>query len=702
MSEKSSLSSIFGANTFDYNIIKEKLPSEAYKKLQDTINNGTKLDMKLATAVAHALKEWAISRGATHFTHVFQPLVRPSAEKHDSFLTAESFSNGTKPVERFNASQLVQSEPDASSMPSGGIRSTFEARGYNAWDPTSPAYLTDSSGNVTLCIPSVYISFTGEALDKKTPLLRSIDRLDRAARKVLDLLDKPTSRVSPVVGPEQEFFIISRDHYRKRPDLVLTGTTLIGKVSPKGQKLEDHYFGSISDKILDYFKEVEKEAYKVGIPLKTRHNEVAPCQYEVAPLYEHVNVSCDHNTLFMDILDRVAHRKGLECLFHEKPFRGINGSGKHNNWSLMTAEGRNLFDPGHTEDEQLQFLLFLVAVVNAVHRRADILRSSVATPGNDYRLGANEAPPAIISVYLGSKITEILEKISKGEEYGDVNSIEDLDLGLQQLPMIKRDNTDRNRTSPFAFTGEKFEFRAVGSSQSLSFPNAFLNAAVTESLEDIYSILKTLIEKGHDLPKAILETIKQVYNQSSRIVFNGDNYSDEWITEAEKRGLSNIRNSFEALKVTLTDDSREFFEHTGVLTQKENKGRYNALVNRQIHRTEIKAAVMLDMVQKGVIPALARYINELGKTRRFLPDDQDPFITRVTGYWKPLHMSFDQLNKNLEQLHTYDDLDEAANHAVYQIEPAMKTLRKVVDEIEGFIPSDLWPFPSYTDILHGN
>lgn len=693
------ISDIFGQNIFDYESMREKLPKQVYKELVETIEKSKMLNIELANTVAHAMKEWAIELGATHFTHWFQPLNRGTAEKHDSFLEIDSFFNSTNTIERFSGSQLVQAEPDASSFPSGGMRSTFEARGYTAWDPTSPAFIIEHANGKTLCIPSVFISYTGDALDKKTPLLRSLHLLDVNVKTLLNLLQQPTESVYSTVGPEQEFFLIPLDLFKKRPDLKLTGRTIFGKPSPKGQKLEDHYFGSIPEHILKFLSELEQEAYKLGIPLKTRHNEVAPSQFELAPIYEHANVANDHNQLLMELLRKVALRHNIACLLHEKPFANVNGSGKHNNWSIQTYEGINLLNPGKSREDNYRFLLILSIILHGVYKRAKVLRTAIATPGNDFRLGANEAPPAIISVFIGTELEKLLNKIAEGEDF-DVNTLdEEIDTQLEQLPNIKKHNTDRNRTSPFAFTGDKFEFRAVGSSQTLGFPNAYLNTIVAEAFAYATSILQQHLQ-DKSMNTAVLETVKQLYSEAKPIVFNGDNYSNDWVKQASSRGLPNIENSFEALKILLEETTINLFQTANVLTEKEIRARYNIQMKNLVRQQVIEAELMIDMIKTGVKPMLLQYLAELAPIAELLQDDDDYnnllySRVEVSTYIKELQQIVSKIENN-------NDLTEKGKIATYELKPVMYKLRTLVDEIEKITPANLWPWPNYVELLHEN
>src|SRR5436190_1174086 len=576
---------VFGSNTFDVGAMKEKLPKPVFKSLQETIRRGTRLDPAIANELAHAVKEWALGKGASHFCHWFQPQTGPTAERHGAFLT---FDDQGQPMERFSGAQLIQSEPDASSFPSGGMRTTFEARGYTAWDPSSPIFIIDGPNGKTLCVPSVFISYHGDALDNKTPLLRSMEVLSERAVALLKLLgDGKATRVVPTVGPEQEYFLIDRAFYNLRPDLVAAGRTLIGAKPPKGQELEDHYFGSIKDRILAFMQESENELFKLGIPIKTRHNEVAPSQYETAPIFEEANVASDHNQIVMETMNRVARRHSLALLLHEKPFAGINGSGKHCNWSLMDSEGRNLLEPGATPERNLQFLVFLMAVLKGVHRRAGLLRAAIASAGNDHRLGANEAPPAIISVFLGDQLTRVLDAIEKGAT-GGPSAIERISLGVRKLPEVARDQTDRNRTSPFAFTGNKFEFRAVSSAASISTPIAFLNAAVAEALGEFEDAIASRTGKGMSLQDATLDAVREAVVSTKAVRFEGNNYAAEWVEEARRRGIPNLRTSPEALAELVKPEAKEFMARMKVFSEAETEARYHVRMERYVKDVEIE------------------------------------------------------------------------------------------------------------------
>lgn len=692
------LKEIYGINTFSHKVMKERLPEEVYEKLIKTIEKGETLDISIGETVAQAMKDWAIERGATHYTHWFQPLSRGTAEKHDSFLSPD-FMNDGEVMMKFTKEELIQAEPDASSFPSGGMRSTFEARGYTVWDPTSPVFIIENDKTSTLCIPSIFTSYNGDALDKKLPLLRSIRALNTSTLKLLDLLEIETNGVYPTLGAEQEYFLVLKDLFEARPDLLLTGRTLLGKESPRGQKLEDHYFGTIRTDVLNFMVDMEIEAYKIGIPIATRHNEVAPSQFELAPVYEHANIANDKNKLLMEMMPRIAHLHGFEVLFHEKPFKGVNGSGKHNNWSIMTQEGRNLFDVGNTFEEQLDFLLFVTIVLRAVYKRGELLRAAVATSGNDFRLGANEAPPGIMSVFLGKTITSILDNIASGKFEKSVTEDEFVNLGLSQLPMVKKHNSDRNRTSPFAFTGNKFEFRAVGSSQSLGFPNTFLNTIMVESIDEVTKILKDNMNGERNA--AILETIKTVYSEVKDIIFNGNNYSEEWVEEAERRGLPNIKTTYDALQILTKKSIQEMMKKYDVLTEKELMARYSIDMDHLSSLIEIEANTLVYMIENGVYPAVLRYFKEAGMLNptdiEVINSIRDELVVLLEG----LRSTTNDLKELISKLADMDDV-KAAKFCTYEIRPKMIEVRNFSDKLEAYIPEDIWPYPTYIDLLHSN
>ena len=693
------LTEIFGSNVFNDKVMKQRLPKEVYKALKKTIEQGTPLRPDVADVVANAMKDWAIEKGATHYTHWFQPLTGITAEKHDSFISPAP--DGSVIME-FSGKQLVQGEPDASSFPSGGLRATFEARGYTAWDCTSPAFLKeDESGNVTLTIPTAFYSYRGEALDKKTPLLRSMKALSKQALRVLAALGNVTAtRVTSTVGPEQEYFLVDKKFYTERLDLLLAGRTIFGAPAPKGQELEDQYFGAIKDRVSDYMHALDMELWKMGITSKTKHNEVAPAQFEMAPIFDTTNIATDHNQLDMETMQKVAVRNDLVCLLHEKPYAGINGSGKHNNWSLSTDDGANLLEPGSTPSENVQFLLFLSAMVKAVDTHADILRATCATAGNDHRLGANEAPPAIISIFMGEELTEILEKIAKGEKTSSRGE-QFVSVGVDTLPMIPRDNTDRNRTSPFAFTGNKFEFRMVGSAQSIAGSNVTLNTIAAEALDE----MATRLEKTKDKTAEAAAIIRDIWKKHNRVIFNGNNYSEEWLKEAENRGLPNIGNAVDALKAFVTEKSFKLFEKYDVLSRKELHSRYDIYVETYAKQINIEALVAIDMVRKQFLPAVLEYATFLADSIDDLKSVKGPAAI-PEDILKKLGAILTSAYKNVGKLEAVVEKAQAISETVKQAESyrdkvftVMQALRVDIDNLEKLVPADTWPVPSYTDLL---
>ena len=693
------LTEIFGSNVFNDKVMKQRLPKEVYKALKKTIEQGTPLRPDVADVVANAMKDWAIEKGATHYTHWFQPLTGITAEKHDSFISPAP--DGSIIME-FSGKQLVQGEPDASSFPSGGLRVTFEARGYTAWDCTSPAFLKeDESGNVTLTIPTAFYSYRGEALDKKTPLLRSMKALSKQALRVLKALGNTTStQVTATVGPEQEYFLVDKKFYMERLDLLLAGRTIFGAPAPKGQELEDQYFGAIKDRVSDYMHDLDIELWKMGITSKTKHNEVAPAQYEMAPIFDTTNIATDHNQLVMETMQKVAFRNGLVCLLHEKPYAGINGSGKHNNWSLSTNDGTNLLEPGSTPSENVQFLLFLSAMIKAVDTHADILRATCASAGNDHRLGANEAPPAIISIFMGEELTEIHEKISKGEKISSKDE-QFVSVGVDTLPIIPRDNTDRNRTSPFAFTGNKFEFRMVGSAQSIAGSNVTLNTIAAEALEAIAARL----EKAKDKNAEAAAIIKDTYKKHHRVIFNGNNYSDEWVKEADKRGLPNVGNTVDALKAFTTEKAFKLFEKYDVLSRKELHSRFDIYVEHYAKQINIEALVAIDMTRKQFLPSVLEYATFLADSIDDLESVEIPAAV-PRDMLKKLSAALTSAYKNLAKLETavkkaqqIDDTVKKAESYRDNVFTAMQALRVDVDSLEMMNPRDTWPAPAYSDLL---
>jgi glutamine synthetase len=685
---------VFGSNTFDAAAMRQKLPKPIFQSLQQTIKRGSKLDPSIASEVAHAVKEWAIEKGATHFCHWFQPQTGLTAEKHDAFLT---FDDEGAPMERFSGSQLIQSEPDASSFPSGGMRTTFEARGYTAWDPSSPIFIIDGPNGKTLCIPSVFISYHGDALDNKTPLLRSMEVLSERALAILRLFgDTASVRVVPTLGPEQEYFLIDKAFYALRPDLVTAGRTLVGAKPPKGQELEDHYFGSIKDRILAFMQESENELYKLGIPIKTRHNEVAPSQYETAPIFEEANVASDHNQMVMETMNRVARRHNLTLLLHEKPFAGINGSGKHCNWSMADSEGRNLLEPGATPERNLQFLVFLVAVLKGVQRRAGLLRAGIACSGNDHRLGANEAPPAIISVFLGDQLTRVLDGIEKSEAAG-AGGMERIALGVGRLPEVARDNTDRNRTSPFAFTGNKFEFRAVPSSSSISVPIAFLNVAVAEALGEIEASLKARTAKGASVQDAALEVVREAVTATKAIRFEGNNYAPEWVEEARRRGLPNLRTTPEALAELVKPEAREFLAKAKVFSQEESEARYHVKMERYVKDIEIEVEALKSLISTHVLPAAYRQhalLAGAGQSKAI-----GAALDRVGVAIEDITARLGDLQAVADRTAAEASLDKKACGYAEQVVPAMAAVREVADRIEETVADEFWTLPKYREML---
>jgi len=693
------LTEIFGSNVFNDKVMKQRLPKEVYKALRKTIQQGTPLRPDVADVVANAMKDWAIEKGATHYTHWFQPLTGITAEKHDSFISPAP--DGCIIME-FSGKQLVQGEPDASSFPSGGLRATFEARGYTAWDCTSPAFLKeDESGNVTLTIPTAFYSYRGEALDKKTPLLRSMKALSRQALRVLRALGNTTStNVTSTVGPEQEYFLVDKEYYMQRLDLLLAGRTIFGAPPPKGQELEDQYFGAIKDRVSDYMHDLDIELWKMGITSKTKHNEVAPAQYEMAPIFDTTNIATDHNQLVMETMQKVAFRNDLVCLLHEKPYAGINGSGKHNNWSLSTSDGQNLLEPGSTPSENVQFLLFLCAMIKAVDTHADILRATCATAGNDHRLGANEAPPAIVSIFMGDELTEILEKIAKGEKTASRGE-QLINVGVDTLPMIPRDNTDRNRTSPFAFTGNKFEFRMVGSAQSIAGSNVALNTIAAEALDEI----ATRLEKARDKNAEAATIIKDTWKKHGRIIFNGNNYSEEWVVEAEKRGLPNVANTVDALKAFVSEKAFKLFEKYDVLSRKELHSRYDIYVETYAKQINIEAHVAIDMVRKQFIPAALEYATFLADSIDDLKSVKGPaaipedILKRLGAVLTSAYKNLGKLEAAVEKAQATTDTVKQAQAYRDKVFTAMQALRGDVDSLEMMVPADTWPVPTYTDLL---
>ena len=702
-------SQYFGINTLGVRQLRDKLPREVFASLLGSIRQGKKLDIAVAPVVAQVIKEWAISRGVTHFTHWFQPQTGLTAEKHDAFF---AFDDDRQPMESFSGEQLIQSEPDASSFPSGGLRATWEARGYTAWNPASPVFIVESTGARTLCIPSVFIGYNGEALDEMTPLLRSSDILSEKAIELLDLIgDKGVQRVFTTLGPEQEYFLIDRAHFSLRPDLVMGGRTLIGAPPPRGQQLEDHYFGGIPERVQGCIAEAEFELYKLGVPITTRHNEVAPCQFEMAPYFEETDLGVDHNQLVMATLRRVALRHGLQALLHEKPFAGINGSGKHCNWSMSVIadspelDGLNLLKPGRTPHQNLRFLVFLAAVLRGVHKHSGLLRAGIATSGNEHRLGANEAPPAIISVFMGDMLTKVIEAIAEGKSTETAEQ-QMIKMGVAKLPDIRRDNTDRNRTSPFAFTGQKFEFRAVGSSASIAFPVTLLNVAVADAIGEITASLKETLKKTKAVDEAVLKVVRQVFKDSAPIRFEGNNYSEDWVKEAKKRGLPNLRRTPEALKEMISKQSRKVLTELGVLTKEELESRYHVRVERYVKDMLIELHTLREMVDTMVIPAAYTYLNQLSEAAAQAKAAGIAVIPQIA--------TANQVGELVQELqeHREDLTDVIARAEAMHDDPAgqadllttegadtMAEVRKASDALELLVADDCWPLPKYREML---
>ena len=688
---------IFGSMVFNDKVMQERLPKTTYKALKKTVENGEQLDISVANVVANAMKDWAVELGCTHYTHWFQPMTGVTAEKHDSFIQP----GGDGVIMEFSGKELIKGEPDASSFPSGGIRATFEARGYTTWDPTSPAFVRDS----TLYIPTAFCSYTGEVLDKKTPLLRSMEKLSQEAVKVLKLLGKDVKRVTTTVGPEQEYFLIDKEMYDKRPDLIYTGRTLFGAMAPKGQELEDHYFGSIKTRVAAYMRDLDEELWKLGVLAKTKHNEVAPSQHELAPIFSTSNIATDHNELTMELMKKVAERHGLVCLLHEKPFKGVNGSGKHNNWSISTDTGENLLDPGKAPEDNIQFQLFLAAIIKAVDEYQDLLRITVASAGNDHRLGANEAPPAIISMYLGDDLGALVESIINGTEYRSHAKIK-METGVDALPTFRKDNSDRNRTSPFAFTGNKFEFRALGSSLNIACPNYMLNTMVAEELSGFYEKLSG----ETDIYTAIKALVKETLTAHQRIIFNGDNYTDEWVEEAARRGLCNYKSLPDAMEHYIDKKNIDLFVKHGIVSEQEIHARYEIELEHYSKQLNIEALSMLEMAKRDITPAVISFINELAQTVSF-KKQASPFMSCYAeeGLLKSLSEELEAFVKKTDELeaavkNAADYSGENLEHAKYfrnTVFALMEELRAVGDEMETEMPSKYWPYPSYGEILFG-
>ena len=700
MSEAINVAKIFGEDVFNDTVMQERLPKKVYKDLKKTIEEGKELDLATADVIAHEMKEWAIEKGATHYTHWFQPLTGVTAEKHDSFISAP-LPNG-KVLMSFSGKELIKGEPDASSFPSGGLRATFEARGYTAWDCTSPAFVRHDAAGATLCIPTAFCSYKGEALDQKTPLLRSMQATNEQSLRLLRLFGNTTSKkVTPSVGPEQEYFLVDAEKFLQRKDLIYTGRTLFGAMPPKGQELDDHYFGTIRQRIAGFMKDVNEELWKVGVTSKTQHNEVAPAQHELAPIYAECNVALDHNHIIMQTLKRIACQHGMKCLLHEKPFAGVNGSGKHDNWSLTTDDGKNLLEPGKTPHENIQFLLVLTCILKAVDRHADLLRESAADPGNDHRLGANEAPPAIISVFLGEQLEDVLEQlISTGEATHSLKGGK-LQTGVDTLPDLAKDATDRNRTSPFAFTGNKFEFRMVGSRDSISGPNVVLNTIVAEAFSEACDVL----EKADNFDEAVHDLIKQYATEHQRVVFNGNGYSDAWVEEAEKRGLPNIRSMVEAIPALTTEKAVSMFEKFKVFTKAELESRAEIKFESYAKAINIEARTMIDMASKQIIPAIIKYTKDLADTVVAVKEAgadasvQAELLTEVSGLLAETKKALEALKVVADQAAAMEEGEDQARFYHFDVVPAMEALRTPVDTLEMIVDKEAWPMPSYGDLI---
>ena len=691
---------IFGENVFNDTVMQERLPKKVYKNLRKTIEEGKDLDLETADVIAHEMKEWAIEKGATHYTHWFLPLTGVTAEKHDSFVSAPLPSG--KVLMSFSGKELIKGEPDASSFPSGGLRATFEARGYTAWDCTSPAFVRQDAGGATLCIPTAFCSYTGEALDQKTPLLRSMEAINKEALRLLRLFGNTTSKkVTPSVGAEQEYFLVDAEKFEQRKDLIYTGRTLFGAMPPKGQELDDHYFGTIRQRVASYMKDVNEELWKLGVAAKTQHNEVAPAQHELAPIYAEANIAVDHNQIIMKTLKKVACEHGLKCLLHEKPFAGVNGSGKHNNWSITTDDGINMLDPGKTPHENVQFLLVLACILKAVDVHADLLRESAADPGNDHRLGANEAPPAIISIFLGEQLQDVVEQLlSTGEATHSLNGGK-LQTGVTTLPDLTKDATDRNRTSPFAFTGNKFEFRMVGSRDSIAGSNVVLNTIVAEAFAEACDVL----EKADDFDTAVHSLIKEYLTDHQRIIFNGNGYSDEWVAEAEKRGLPNIKSMVEAIPALTTDKAVELFGKFGVFTRAELESRAEIKYENYAKAINIEAKAMIDIAAKQIIPAVVKYTKELADTVLAVKEAgadasvQAEMLADISGLLTETKAALKKLEAVTEEATGKEEGKVQSEFYHFSVVPAMEGLRTPVDELEMIVDKEVWPMPSYGDLL---
>ncbi|XCP84919.1 glutamine synthetase III [Roseburia hominis] len=699
-SELFNVADIFGEDVFNDSVMQERLPKKVYKKLKETIEEGKELDLATADVIAHEMKEWAIEKGATHYTHWFQPLTGVTAEKHDSFISAPLPSG--KVLMSFSGKELIKGEPDASSFPSGGLRATFEARGYTAWDCTSPAFVRKDAAGAILCIPTAFCSYTGEALDEKTPLLRSMEAINKEALRLLRLFGNTTSRkVTPSVGPEQEYFLVDEKKFMKRKDLIYTGRTLFGAMPPKGQELDDHYFGTIRQRIAAFMKDVNEELWKLGVAAKTQHNEVAPAQHELAPIYAEANIAVDHNQIIMKTLKKVACQHGMKCLLHEKPFAGVNGSGKHNNWSITTDDGINLLDPGKTPHENIQFLLVLACVLKAVDTHADLLRESAADPGNDHRLGANEAPPAIISVFLGEQLEDVVEQlISTGTATHSLKGGK-LTTGVSTLPELSKDATDRNRTSPFAFTGNKFEFRMVGSRDSIAGPNIVLNTIVAEAFAEAADVL----EKAEDFDTTVHDLIKEYLSAHQRVIFNGNGYSEEWVAEAERRGLPNLKSMVEAIPSLTTEKAVNLFGRFGVFTEAELQSRAEIKYENYAKAINIEAKSMIDIAVKQIIPAVVGYTKTLADTIIAVKEVgadtsvQAEMLSDISALLVEAKTAVKTLAAVVEEAAGKEEGKAQAGFYHFSVVPAMDALRSPVDKLEMIVDKEVWPMPSYGDLL---
>ena len=701
MSDYVNVAEIFGEDVFNDSVMQQRLPKKTYKELKKTIEEGKELSLEVADVIAHEMKEWAIEKGATHYTHWFQPLTGVTAEKHDSFITAP-MPNG-KVLMSFSGKELIKGEPDASSFPSGGLRATFEARGYTAWDCTSPAFVRHDAAGAILCIPTAFCSYKGEALDQKTPLLRSMEAINQQALRLLRLFGNTTSKkVTPSVGPEQEYFLVDAEKFLQRKDLIYTGRTLFGAMPPKGQELDDHYFGTIRQRIAGFMKDVNEELWKLGVSAKTQHNEVAPAQHELAPIYAEANIAVDHNQLIMQTLKRVACQHGMKCLLHEKPFAGVNGSGKHNNWSLTSDDGINMLDPGKTPHENMQFLLVLSCILKAVDEHADLLRESAADPGNDHRLGANEAPPAIISIFLGEQLEDVVEQLISTGTATTSKKGGKLETGVKTLPDLAKDATDRNRTSPFAFTGNKFEFRMVGSRDSIAGPNVVLNTIVAEAFKEACDKL----EAAENFELTLHDLIKTNCAEHQRIIFNGNGYSDEWVAEAERRGLPNIKSMVEAIPALVTDKAINMFEEFGVFTRAELESRVEVKYEAYAKAINIEARTMIDIASKQIIPAVIKYTKHLADSINAVVaagvlevDVQTELLKETNALLKETKDALAALEKVEDEAVSMEEGEAQARFYHFSVTPAMEALRAPVDKLEMIVDKEMWPMPSYGDLL---